>query len=55
MANKTLVEEGFNYDSLLAMDETGFNQALAAKSAKDLAVIENSKLNPNFKALQKKG
>jgi thiol-disulfide isomerase/thioredoxin len=55
LAGRTLHEEGFNYNALLGMDETGFDQAVANKFAKDLVVIESSKLNPNFKTLQKKG
>jgi thiol-disulfide isomerase/thioredoxin len=55
LAGRTLQEQGFKYDSLLALDEKEFNQAVEAKSAKDLAVIDNSILHPTFKDLQKTG
>ncbi len=54
LAKRTLVDQGFNYDSLLALEETAFNKAIATKFGQDLAAVQGSKLNLKFIALQKK-
>lgn len=54
LAKKTLTESAFDYDEILGMNEADFNKAIETKSTASLKAIENTKLDADFVALQKK-
>lgn len=54
LAKKTLTESAFDYDEILGMNEADFNKAIETKSAASLKAIENTKLDADFVAFQKK-
>ena len=54
LAKKNLSEAAYDWDEILGMNEADFNKAVGTKFAASLKEIENSKLDPDFIALQKK-
>lgn len=53
MAQSSLLETKYDYTSLLASDEGTFKRLVEAKKSAGCAGLENTKLDVNFKALQK--
>lgn len=54
LAKETLDEAVFGYDKMLSLDEVSFQKALDEKKAADFALLDKSKLDPNFVLLHKK-
>jgi len=53
LAQNTVAESKFDYNALLALDETNFATRIAEKKSADVADLESKKLDPEFVAIQK--
>lgn len=54
LAQYALLEEKFNYDSLLTANVADFNKQVGQKKQGDFAKLDAAKLDPNFVSLQKR-
>ena len=54
LAGKIRDEANYNYDDLLSMNDDEFNKNVEIKKQKDIALLDKSKLDANFVAIQKK-
>jgi len=53
LAQYTISDSKFDYDTLLASDEAVFNKTVSGKKDSDIAALEKDKLDAGFTALQK--
>jgi thiol-disulfide isomerase/thioredoxin len=53
LAQNTVAESKFDYNALLALDETNFATRIAEKKSADVADLASKKLDPEFVAIQK--